>query len=507
MKRPKLFPYQEEGLRRVLERPFSFLFMDPGTGKTAVAIRAMDEYYREGKISRVIIFVPNTLKYNWQREIVKFSHLDPREYEVMRLDKNKPGEHKKLEKLIKSDPTMCTLTELKSQGFKGKKRDVVSQKLLIIITNYEKSRVMEKRLKTFKPQMMIIDELHKLRNPNAAISKAIYRLASPCKVRVGLTGTPICKGYENLFMQYKIIDDTIFGNSYSRFEGQYIRKGGYMGHDIVGYKNVSKLKRIVSKTSYRVKLDQVAKLPPLEYIPIPCELPPQARRVYDELSDHLFATIEREVSRRELKSALRSNGVIYSPQESYVSLFNKASPYVNTTTCGLMITQMLRLQQITGGFVTLDSGEIQNVGSGKITELMSIIDEKQPVVVVCKFVPEMDYLEEQLREKRPKLRIRSYREVKKRDQYYEEFQGGLVDVLLIQISSGSVGLNLQRASSLVFYSYSFSYEEYYQAIARIKRQGQKHLMKIYTLMANDSIDEDIIMAIEDSEVLSRKLIG
>ena len=63
------------------------------------------------------------------------------------------------------------------------------------------------------------------KNPNAKMSKAIYRITQRCSYRLGLTGTPVCKGYEDLFMQYKIIDPEIFGRNYRDFEREYILKG------------------------------------------------------------------------------------------------------------------------------------------------------------------------------------------------------------------------------------------------------------------------------------------
>lgn len=505
MKRLKLFPYQKEGLRRVLERPFSFLFMEPGTGKTAVAIRAMEHRFHYEGANRVVIFVPNTIKYNWQQEIPKF--MRTQNYSVFRMDKNKPKDQRQLNDFMKLDPQLCTLKELRGRGFQGKKKEASSDQLLIIIANYEKARIMEKVISSFKPQQIIVDELHKLRNRNAGMSKAIYRIAQRGSFRVGLTGTPVCKGYEDLFMQYRIIDNEVFGNSYPRFEDEYIRKGGYMGHEIIGYKNVPQLKRIIKDTSYRVKLSQVTKLPPIDFVPIICEMGPIPERVYSELAENMFSTVDKELARGRLKALLRNRGIDYSPGESYFSLLDRAKPYVNTVTCELMITQMLRLQQVTGGFVTTDEGEVEYLGSSKLGLVTELLSEEGPTVVVCRFVPEIELIMEHLKKHRPRLRVESYRDTKKRDQIYSDFQEGKVDVLIIQASSGSVGLNLQRASTLILYSYTHSYDEYYQTIARIKRQGQVRSMRIYTLMVGNSIDEDIMSRVKTRERLSRKLIG
>ena len=137
MKKFKLLPHQKEGLRRALEEPFFFLFMDPGTGKTAIAIKEIEERYKRGEIFRVLIFVPNSIKYNWELEIERFLKLKPQEYRVHRIE----GKAKKRNISFFTS----ILQEIKRNP----------HRLNITIINFEKATLMEKALITYKPDTML----------------------------------------------------------------------------------------------------------------------------------------------------------------------------------------------------------------------------------------------------------------------------------------------------------------------------------------------------------------
>ena len=135
-----------------------------------------------------------------------------------------------------------------------------------------------------------------------------------------MSGTPVGKGYEDLFMQYKVMDPEIFGEDYRDFGSRYIRKGGYMGKEIVGYQNIDELREIVAETSYRVEIEDCIDLPPLDIRYLTCELTGAAQKAYVELYEDLYTQIPLEATRRRLKAILRHNHIEYSSQESYLSL-------------------------------------------------------------------------------------------------------------------------------------------------------------------------------------------
>ena len=266
-KAKRLYPHQEEGRRRALKEPFFALFMDQGTGKTAVAITTTVKRYKRDQVHRIVVFAPNNHLYNWTLEIADWAGLPPDQLKVLRLKgKGKENWAKQIASFLEYDPEFTSLSQLRDRGWKGTKKEYVGKSktpLMIHLLNYETARILEPQLRRMKIQGLIIDESQRVKSRNAQVSKAIYRVTRKCDSRLLMSGTPVGKGHEDPFMQYKIMDSDIFGEDYRDFEERYIRKGGYMGKEIVGYQHVSELQRIVADTSYRVELDDCVELPDL----------------------------------------------------------------------------------------------------------------------------------------------------------------------------------------------------------------------------------------------------
>ena len=100
-------------------------------------------------------------------------------------------------------------------------------------------------------------------------------------------------------------------------------------------------------------------------------------------------------------------------------------------------------------------------------------------------------LERELSKAFPKRRVVNYRDARDKEKVQDQFQAGKIDILILQIHSGSTGLNLQRSNAVVFYSINRSADDYLQAISRIKRQGQTRAMEVVMLLCEDTVDEDI----------------
>lgn len=509
-KRNNLYPHQKEGVRRALSEPFFALFMDQGTGKTAVAIRTMVERYQREGVHRVVIFAPNNLLYNWTLEIKAWAHLPQERIRVLRFQgKGRKKWESQLEDFLSHDLELLSLDQLRARGYSGKKKEILqgyNPPLMILLVNYEKARILEPQLRKMKIQGLIVDESQRIKSRNTQVSQSIYRLTRKCSYRLLMSGTPVGRGYEDLFMQYKIMDSEIFGDNYRAFENRYIRKGGYMGKEIKGYKNIEELKSIVADTSYRVEIDDCIDLPPLEVRYLSCELTGDSQKAYNELYEDLYTQIPLEASRRRLKAILRQNHIEYLPHESYLSLLLKAEPFLNVVSCDLTIIKLIRLHQLTGGFLKLDSGELVNLGRDKLDLAIDYLrDRTLPTVVFCNFVDEIRLLERELKKAFPHKRIENYRDSKNKEGVEKDFKLGKVDIVLLQIHSGSTGLNFQAANAVVFYSTNHSADDYWQAISRIKRPGQKNRMEVVVLTCEGTVDEDIAENIRVKTKLMKEL--
>lgn len=478
-----------------------------------MAIKTIEERFKRGEINKVLIFVPNTLVLNWTMELEKFLDVD---FQLLTLrDKNRAKRVKQLEDFIKSDLNFQTIKELRASGLKGKnKADILEgykPKLQILLLNYEKSWSMEKEIKKFKAQYLICDESHFLKTSTSNTTKSIRRLTKTFPFKTIMTGDPIPNGLKDLYSQFEILDPNILGD-WSDFKRTYIRMGGFMGKEIIGYKNEDRIKKIIRKNSFRVLLRDCIDLPPTIEHKIYCEL--EVKKHYNEMKEDLYTAVEgmiEDKSRLELKNILKENGVVYHPRESYTSLLLKAQDYISASSCEMAITQITRLQQISGGFLTLDSGEIVQVGREKLDATKSLIEGlNTPIVIFSKFIPEIETLTVELSKMKKHgkpLVVKSFRDKKMRDTYYKDFQDGKIDILILQYKSGSVGLNLQNSSNMILYSHTHDAGQFEQSISRIVRNGQKKTTNIFHILVKDSIDEEVFASVNKKIKYSHKILN
>ena len=101
--------------------------------------------------------------------------------------------------------------------------------------------------------------------------------------------------------------------------------------------------------------------------------------------------------------------------------------------------------------------------------------------------------------------MENYRDSKDREKVERDFNQGKVDIIILQIHSGSTGLNLQKADLVMLYSTNRNADDYWQAIARIKRPGQENRMEVVSLLAEGTVDEDVDANIKAKTKLMKKL--
>ena len=167
VRRNNLYPHQKEGVRRALQEPFFALFMDQGTGKTAVAIRTTVERFQKMGLHRVVVFAPNNLLYNWTLELREWVWLPRNEIKILRLKgKGKQNWINQLNDFLKYDYELRSLNELRELGLGNKKKDIVKEHkapLMILLVNYEKARILEPQLRKMKIQSLIVDESQRIK--------------------------------------------------------------------------------------------------------------------------------------------------------------------------------------------------------------------------------------------------------------------------------------------------------------------------------------------------------
>ena len=422
--------------------------MDMGTGKTITTIAVAGAMYQEEKIKKLLVVCPKSIVDVWEQEFEKFAGFP---YSVVVLDGTG---------LKKID----TIRHMNGIG------------LQVIVVNYESCWRLEAELTKWKPDMIVCDESSKIKNPQAKCSKALHRLGKISSYNLILTGTPITNSPLDFFSQYKFLDERIFGGSFYGFRSYYAILGGYQNHQIVGYKHLAELVEKAHAIAYRIKIDEAVELPEFVDEIRPVKLEKKAQQIYDGIS-----------------------------KDSYAELMS------GEVTTRNVLTQLLRLSQCTGGFIRNDDGDdAQQVSTAKLEALEDIIDEcmeqKKKVVVFARFVPEIDAISKMLTKKKIAHAIIKG-DVKDRAEQVEAFQNNPdVRVFIGQLQTTGMGLTLTAGTVAVYYSLDFSYTNYEQSRARIRRIGQTKRGVYIHLVAKDTVDEHIMSALKQKADVAHMIV-
>ncbi len=422
--------------------------MDMGTGKTITTIAVAGAMYQEEKIKKLLVVCPKSIVDVWEQEFEKFAGFP---YSVVVLDGTG---------LKKID----TIRHMNGIG------------LQVIVVNYESCWRLEAELTKWKPDIIVCDESSKIKNPQAKCSKALHRLGKISSYNLILTGTPITNSPLDFFSQYKFLDERIFGGSFYGFRSYYAILGGYQNHQIVGYKHLAELVEKAHAIAYRIKIDEAVELPEFVDEIRPVKLEKKAQQIYDGIS-----------------------------KDSYAELMS------GEVTTRNVLTQLLRLSQCTGGFIRNDDGDdAQQVSTAKLEALEDIIDEcmeqKKKVVVFARFVPEIDAISKMLTKKKIAHAIIKG-DVKDRAEQVEAFQNNPdVRVFIGQLQTTGMGLTLTAGTVAVYYSLDFSYTNYEQSRARIRRIGQTKRGVYIHLVAKDTVDEHIMSALKQKADVAHMIV-
>ena len=413
------------------------ILAEMGTGKTLISIGIAGYLYLQKEINKLLIVAPLSITKVWEEEFQKFADFD---YQLEVLE----------------GPT-----KEKSETL----RNLFGTKLQVAVVNYESCWRMEKEIALWKPDMIICDESSKIKNPQAKQSKALHRLGKISKHNIILTGTPVTNNPLDFFSQYKLLDESIFGGSYYSFRARYAIMGGYGNYQVVGYKNLPELTEKAHSIAFRITKKEALDLPEQVDVTRYVELEPMARAIYNQVERDSYA----ELSQGEV--VVRN-----------------------------VLTKLLRLSQITGGYIKDEFSEIEEqVSSAKLNALEEIIEEcidaDKKVVVFARFISEIDAITRMLKHYGIKYSlIRG--DVKDRASEVEKFQNDKdVKVFVGQLQTTGMGLTLTASDTAVFYSLSYNFADYEQAKARIHRIGQKNNCTYIHLIAKKTIDEKVMEAL------------
>lgn len=432
---PALFPHQVDIINAARGKRYFAIFADCGTGKTRCAIELM----RQASGS-ILIIAPNTILENWAEEIKHWSNL----------------------------------TYIILQGSKAKRLQLLNKLVDVYIINYEALRILEPELAAMNFNMIIADEIQKLKGHRSLQSKAAFRLSQRIQYRLGLTGTPIINNLCDVFAEYRFLNPFIFGFSFYRFRNRYCVMGGYMNKEIKGYVNVEELQDKVHSIAIRVRKEDCLKLPDKVYQTHSVDLSPEQKRVYNELKKEFIAELKGKVV---------------------------TAPYI--------LTRITRLSQCTAGFVkTEDSEEINFDTNPKLRWLREFIEDlpkDEKVVIFFRFIKELKNLRAMFNDMGISF-VEVYGETKDRQDKINAFNKGPAQIFCCQLQTAGLGVNLHSARYCVFLSNSYSWGDRLQAEDRLHRIGQTRNVVYLDIIARQTIDETILKCLKSKKDLAESIM-
>jgi SNF2 family DNA or RNA helicase len=443
---------------QISSRGYAYL-MQMGTGKSLTAISVAGRLYLNGCVARVLVVAPLSIVGVWDEEFAKFADFD---YNLAVL--NGTGAKK--------------AAMLKDLGWYKLRERNAKPPLAVAVVNYESAWRLEKEIATWKPDLIICDEGHKIKTHNISASKALHRLGALAKYRLLLTGTVITNKAIDVFSQYKFVNPSIFGQSFYAFRNRYFDMVGYGNHTPVLKKSMEpELTQRLHSIAFRATKAECLDLPAITDIIRTVELEPQAMKVYKDLVKDSFAELgnDREVSATNI------------------------------------LTRLLRLSQLTGGYICDDEGNTpQSISKAKLNALADIIDEAQQegkkLVIIARFVAELKAICAMLEKEKIGYSL-IMGGVKDREEQVRKFQQDPdCTVFVGQIATAGLGITLTAASTLVFYSTDYSMSNHEQARARIHRVGQKENCTYIYLAAKGTVDEKVLKALQNKADLARTLV-
>ena len=349
--------------------------------------------------------------------------------------------------------------------------------LQVAVVNYESAWRMERELSAWGPDLIVCDEGHKIKTHNISASKAMHRLGAKAGYRLLLTGTLITNKAIDVFSPYKFLNPTIFGTSFYAFRSRYFDMVGYGNHTPVLKKSMEvELSARLHSIAYRAAKEDCLDLPETTDVVRQVELEPAARKIYRSLVKESFAEL--------------ASGEVTAPN---------------------VLTRLLRLSQLTGGFLGNDeNAAVQQISSAKLSAMEDILDsavaEGQKLVIIARFLPEIRAICKELDGRGLRYACITG-EVQDRAAQVAQFQHDPeVPVFVGQIATAGLGLTLTAASTMVFYSLDYSMSNYEQAKARIHRVGQRNPCTYIHLIAKGTVDEKVLTALRNKADLAKALV-
>ena len=451
------FPHQIEAFNCGIANAKIIIGDEMGLGKTKESLDIACYRKSVGQIKKCLIVCGvNSTKYNWAEEIEKQTN----EKSVVFDQKT---EKKKLEAIQIWAYNDVFFGIINIEALRPKSLDKKEVSAFISgkagITSIQASKVTT--MLNYISDMVIADEIHKMKNATSKQGIALQQLDT--KYKIGLSGTPLTNEIEGLWNILRWVDATFI--NYWQYRTEYCILGGYNGKEVIGHKNLEELAKSIQETMIRRRKEQVLNLPEKLY-----------RNEYIELSKKtldLYSSVKHGIVKK-----LTSSGDIKQIK-------------INS-----ILTSMIRLRQITEGIDGLAGDTVLIDDHPKLDRLLELLEEeiipngKKAIIFSCWEHTTAIY-KEKLEKYNPAY-ITGKIDVSERQKEVNRFQtDDSCKIAIGTIGAMGTGLTMTAAEYVIFIDKYWNQTDNLQAEDRAHRIGAKGDVTVISLIAKNTIDEDI----------------
>ena len=441
-------------------------FMEMGTGKTKVLIDNLAMLYDKGKVDGALIIAPKGVVGTWYNQELPNHLADHIENVTVLWQANiNKKQQEKLDQLFKT-----------------------GHELHILVMNVEalstdKGKLFAAKFLRSHKSMLAIDESTTIKNPKAKRTKNILSLGDICKYRRIMTGSPVTRNPLDLYSQCEFLNPRLLQfTSYYAFRNRYaemktIHVHGRSVNVVHKFQNLKELSETLKPFSYRVLKQDCLDLPEKVYIKREISLSPEQKKLYEQMKKQAIAVL---------------NG--------------------KQVTSITVLTQLMRLQQITCGHFTADDGSIQPVKNNRLAELLDVLEEVEGKVIIWgHYQEDVKNIVNILTEKYGPGSVVSYYGLtpqEERQKNIKRFQANNgVRFLVGTPQTGGYGITLTEANTVIYYSNGYDLEKRMQSEDRAHRIGQKKTVTYVDIIAQDTVDEKIVKSLRKKINIASEVMG
>ena len=464
--RLKPYKHQLTALEKSWNKQNYAYFMEMGTGKTKVLIDNMSMLYDKGKIDGALIIAPKGVVKTWYEQELPV-HL-PKHIEnvtILWQSNITKSQQEKLDSLFEIETALHILV-MNVEAFSTDKGVKFAAKFL----NSHKT-------------LMAVDESTTVKTPTAKRTKNIIDIGKYAKYKRILTGSPVTKNPLDLYSQCEFLDPYLldftsyyaFRNRYAEMKTMHIR--GRSIQVVNEFKNLGELSDTIQNFSYRVLKEDCLDLPDKIFTKRHIALTPEQRKIYDQMKKEAMAILNGKV-----------------------------------TTTMTVLTQLMRLHQITCGHFTADDGTTQLLPNNRITELMNILEETEGKAIIwANYQRDVNQIIQHIVKEYGQGSVVDYYGLTPQDERQEnikKFQNGDECRFLVGTTqTGGYGITLTKANTVIYYSNGYDLEKRLQSEDRAHRIGQKKAVTYIDIICEDTVDEKIVKALREKINIASEVLG